>query len=454
MTLPGTPTTPAGTRTSRRDLRAFTALVAGYAVSTFGNFVNLVALNLYAYHLTGSALQTGVLMAVRLATGFLAGPVAGRLVTRRDRRAVMVVTDLGQAASMIALLVTPSTMHSWVLYPVAAVLGAGNTVFTVALRTSVPEMVGAEDRVRGNGYLLTGKSVAMVLGFASAGPLVGGIGFPAAFAVNAGSFLVSAAVLVRSPLSFRRSADVGHRPSGSVSSRSVSSESAGPKPAAAGLRTVRVLLAGPPIVAAMVALRGVDAWGSASHNVALPLLATDMDPGNPAAVLSQFWTAWAVGTLLIQAVALRSPRAGRSLDERAFAIAACVMSLAFVAAFTAPPAPLLVATALVAGMADGFTELAYSSRLQAAPDDVRGILFGASASVETLGFATGMFASGVVLDHVAPLPVVVVGHGLVVAAAAAFLLLARTRWRAPDRAVAAPPDQPGRSGQPGQSGRA
>lgn len=65
-------------------MRALAVLIAGYSVSTFGNYVNLVALNLYAYHLTGSVVQMGALMAVRLAAAFLTGPVAGGLVTRYD----------------------------------------------------------------------------------------------------------------------------------------------------------------------------------------------------------------------------------------------------------------------------------------------------------------------------------------------------------------------------------
>lgn len=388
----------------------FAVLVAGYSVSTFGNYLNLLALNLYVYQLTGSALQMGLLMAVRLAAGFLAGPIAGGMASRHDRRALMIATDTAQAAAMVLLLVAPSVWRVPVLYVVAVVLGGGNTFFTVALRSSIPDLVGTAERVRGNGYLITGKSVAMVLGFASAGPMIGAFGFQSAFVVNAGSFVVSAVALACLPLSFR-SVGAAADPAGSVR---------------ALRRTFRTVLVSVPVLGGMVALRSVDAWASASHNVALPILASATNPGNPAALLSQFWTAWAVGMLLTHwLVTFWLRRAGRSLDERVFAVAACVMSLAFVATFTGPPAPLVIVIPLVAGLADGITELAYTSRLQAAPEEVRARLFGLSATAETFGFGVGMLTCALALEQASPLPVVAAFHTMVIVAAGTFLLWVR-----------------------------
>lgn len=408
--------------------RAFVAFVAGYAVSTFGNYVNLVALNLYVYHLTGSALQMGVVMAVRLTAGFLAGPVAGVLATRHDRRVVMIAADIAQAGSMILLLSTPPAGRLPVLYVVAVVLGAGNTLFTVGLRTSVPDLVGAAERVRGNGYLITGKSVAMVLGFASAGPMIGAFGFSSAFAVNAGSFVVSAVVLAFLPLSFRTAPAAAAATADGVGRAAATADADGVRRgrAAALPRTVRMVLVGSPILGGMVMLRGVDAWASSSHNVALPILASAMNPGNPAMVLSRFWTAWAVGMLLTHGlVSLWLRRSGRSLDERAFAGAACVMSVAFVAVFTGPPGPLMLVIPMVAGLADGVTELAYNTRLQQAPEHVRGKLFGLSATTETSGFGVGMLTSAAALEQTNALAVVATFHAVVIVATGAFLLLLR-----------------------------
>lgn len=88
-------------------MRLFVAFVGGYSVSAYGTYLNLVALSLYTYHVTGSAFDTGVVMALRLTAGFLSGLVATRFAGRWDRRATMIAADLAQAAAMVTLVLVP-----------------------------------------------------------------------------------------------------------------------------------------------------------------------------------------------------------------------------------------------------------------------------------------------------------------------------------------------------------
>ncbi len=381
--------------------RNFLVLVFGYSCSAYGNYLNLVALSLYTLVVTGGPLGVGIVMALRLGAGFGTGLVAGRLVNRFDRRRLMIGTDLVQAAAMVALAAGPGNVP--LLVAVAVVLGAGNTLFTVALRSSVPAMVGQDQRVKANGSLVTGRSLGTVLGFASAGVVVAAGGFGAAFAVNAASFAVSAASLAALRLPTR--AD-------------------DPAPAPGSRVTGGLLALAGPVVVLMVAVRGADAFGSASHNMAIPLYANQLDAADPAVVMSQFWASWAVGTLLAHQVVRRL-----ALGERAFALGTCLMAVSFVLAFAVPAGPALIAVALLAGLADGFTEIVYTSRLQEAPDEQRGRLFGMSATAETAGFAVGMVTSSAVLEVAPALTVVAVFHGVAVLAATGLLAVTFTRHR-------------------------
>ncbi|MGH3728913.1 MAG: MFS transporter [Micromonosporaceae bacterium] len=431
----------APTRTAGVTGRAFGVLVAGYSASTFGNFLNLIALNLYTYQLTGSATLTGLMMALKLGAGFLAGPVAGVLATRCDRRYVMIASDLTQAAGMLALVVAPSGTHTGLLYAVAAVLGAGNTVFLVSLRSSVPEMVGPETTVRANSHLVTGKAIGMVAGYASAGLIVASWGYDAAFSLNAASFVVSALVLMWLPVSFRRAAEPDRddtAPAARAEPPTVTEPPA--PPARTPFTAARALYAVAPVALAMVALRGLDAFGSASHNVAFPVFADLAHPENPALFLSQFWLGWAVGSLTASQLVPRWLRRTGTPHEWAFPIAMTVMSVAFVATFLPMPLGLLIGVALVAGAADGATEIVYTSRLQGTDDDLRGPVFGLASSTETFGFAAGMVASALLLDQL-PVPAVVgLFHGVVIVGVAGFLILlrARRRQRRPQTPVSGP----------------
>jgi MFS family permease len=416
--------------TDHRQMSRFAALVISYSASTCGNFLNLIALNLYVYQVTGSAIQTGMLMALRLAAGFLAGPVAGVLATRYDRRRMMVTSDVVQALAMLVLVVSPATLHERLVYGVAVILGVGNTVFLVALRSSVPEMVGADLRVRANGYLVTGKAVGMVTGYVGAGLVIEWLGFAAAFVVNGASFVVSAVVVAWLPLRFRS----GDR------------DEATPAGLGHPVHAVRILYTAVPGLLAMVTLRGVDAFGSASHNVAFPLFAQVERPDDPALFLSQFWVCWAVGSLTAGRLMARPLRNGdHSWEERAFAVAASVMSIGFVGGFLGLPLPLLMLTAVIAGLADGCTEVIYTSRLQAVHDDLRGSVFGLSTATETLGFASGMLASSVLLEALPAPSVVALFHGMVISAVVVFLLQHRTRRR-----IAGAPGGPVHDSAPGR----
>lgn len=386
--------------------RRFRGLVAAHAVSTYGNYLNLIALSLFSYEVTGTAFGIGAFMALRLAAGVLAGLAAGVLVRPHNRRTFMICTDLAQAAAMTVLAAHAET-GVLLLSAVVVVLGAGNTLFNVALRSAVPAMVGRDNRVQANGLLVTARSLATVLGFASAAPVIGVGGYRAAFALNALSFLVSAAALLFLRLRTRDEATAG------------SSEAA----AASSTRLGTAVLA--PLLLGMLLLRGADALGSSSHNVALPVVAELSDPGSPAVFMTQFWAAWAVGSLLPHQLVKRWERWRQALeDERAFAVGTCLMSVSFVLAFTGLPGPALVAVALAAGLADGFTDIAYTSRLQTEPDARRSRLFGLSAVAETSGFAVGTVVSAWALETAPPLHVVAGFHGIALCGAVAFLVLA------------------------------
>ena len=400
--------TQAAAARQTEGMRYFRFLVAGNAISSYGSYLNMVALSLYALHATGSAFQTGLIMAVRLIVGFGMGFVSGGIVSRHSRKLVMVGGDLAQAAALAVLLCAPGGARPALLYVVAVVAGTGGTLSQVALRSSIPEMVGQDLRVRANGLLATGRSFAMVLGFASAGVVVSAFGYRTAFLLDAVTFVVSASNMAWLPVRTRREGAVPQ---------------AGPGAGIDALRAGFGVLRTAPVLLAMIVIRAVDGFGSASHNVGLPVYSSGLDAAHPAAFVSRFWATWAIGNIIVQQLVVRyARRTGGTIGERAFAIGTCVMSAGFILVFTGPSLVVGVVFALLAGMADGFTENAYTSRLQTVPDDERGYVFGCSSMAENLGFGSGMVLSALLLEHNTPLSVVAVSHGIAIGCGVAFLV--------------------------------
>ncbi|MFI7287509.1 MFS transporter [Streptomyces anulatus] len=406
--------------------RRFRFLVAGYAVSSYGTFLNMVALNLFVYETTGRALAMGLFMAVRLASGFVAGLVVGGLLARFSAKSIMLWANVGQGAVMLVLILAPDGLLTGALMAVSVVIGACGTLFMVALRSSIPEMVGEDRRAWANSLSITGRSLAMVAGFASAGVVVSLVGYTAAFLVDMATFVACAVTVALLPIA-------GGKGTGGNGADGTASEGSGAEKAASGAASAKggrcrrpvafLALAAAPGMGLMVALRGVDAFGSSSHNAALPIYSTSLDASNPAVFVSAFWCVWALGNIGAQQVIQRyAQRTGRSVGALGFGYGTVVMSAAFIAAFAGFPLAVTAVIALVAGAADGLTEVAYTSHLQTLPATLRGHAFGLSATFENLGFGVGMILVAAALDRFSPLAVVGWSHGAAIVVAVVFLL--------------------------------
>ncbi|MFE6505595.1 MFS transporter [Kitasatospora sp. NPDC057738] len=410
-------------QTASKLPRVFYRLAAGDALNMYGSQLDLVALSLFAYEAAGNALGTAGYLVLRLGGGLVGGLVAGRLVARLERRRLMTGCALAQALALVVVALVPASMRIPVLYPLALVLGGAAAVASVALRTSIPEMVGAERRARANSLMASCRSTAMVLGFASAGVVVAWAGFRAALLIDAASFALFGALVVRLPL-----------PTRAAPAEEPETRPEEPAPAA-GKRGPRwqalVVLRAAPVVGAMAGIRLLDAFGSAAHNISLPVFANLSSPDNPAALLGTFWATWAIGNLGAQQLVSRFMlRRGIEPGERGFALGTCLMSACFILVFTDLPTPLFLLVAIGAGLGDGFTEISYTTRIQALADERRGEAFGILASAENVGMGTGMLLSGSLLAVVSPLTVVGVSHAVPIVLALAFLVLvARTRRR-------------------------
>lgn len=415
--------------------RKYRILVAGYAISSYGSFLNMVALNLYVYAITDRALAVGVFMAVRLAAGFVAGLLAGTILARWSAKGTMFWVNVVQAAALLLLITAPDGLRTAAVFAVSAVAGVTGTLFMVAFRgTVIPDVVEESRRTWANSLMVSWRSMAMVAGFASSGVVVSLLGYTAAFLVDMATFLVCAATVALLPASPR------------TAERTDGEKGSGDEKPKRRLPAAVVALAAAPVLGLMVLLRGVDALGSSSHNAALPVYSTDLDTDSPAVFVSVFWCVWALGNVLVQQVIQRyTKRTGQAVGALGFGIGTIAMSAGFILAFAGFPWVVTVLVALVAGAADGLTEVSYTSHLQGLPDAFRTHAFGLSATVESLGFGVGMIAVGAALDVFSPLSVVAVAHGAAIAIAVVFVALV-LRQRAGSAALSEHTSERGNSG--------
>ena len=134
---------------SHRDARL---LLAGQALSAFGDWALLIVLAVWMKSLTGSSARAGLTFFV-FAVGSLAAPLGGLLADRVRRRPLMIASDSVLGVSVLVLLFLHHRGEAWLIYLVALLYGVGGTVFYPARSALLQIMLPAELLGDANGAL-------------------------------------------------------------------------------------------------------------------------------------------------------------------------------------------------------------------------------------------------------------------------------------------------------------
>jgi MFS transporter, ENTS family, enterobactin (siderophore) exporter len=180
-----------------RDNRDFRVVLVGQGISAIGDAVTVTAMPLLVFALTGSGAAMGVVAALETLPDLLLGLPAGALADRWDRRRLMLFADFGRG--LLTATVPIASLLGWPLMPVillvAAPINVLRVLFMAGWTASTPMLVGSRLVGPASSYFEAVFSIGFFVGPAVAGLLVGVVGAPATLAIDALSFLVSAASL-------------------------------------------------------------------------------------------------------------------------------------------------------------------------------------------------------------------------------------------------------------------
>lgn len=186
--------------------RNYRAAWGGQVVSEIGDHFNNIAVFSLALGNTKSGLVVSGVMLARAVPAILAGPLAGVLLDRLDRKRVMIASDLVRAAVASCFILTVDGQHTWLLYLLSALLMFASPFFTSGRAAILPSIADREELHTANSLTQTTQWTTLTIGTFLAGASVAHFGYKWAFFCNALSFLASAgsiALLKAPPGGFR-----------------------------------------------------------------------------------------------------------------------------------------------------------------------------------------------------------------------------------------------------------
>ncbi len=175
----------------------FRWLFLSQSISTTGDRIVLVALALLVTERTGSPVDLAIVMAAHAAALVAFLLLGGVWADRLPRHRLMLSTDLirGALHTLLAVLIFTDALTIWQLVVIEVLFGAAEAFFRPAYSGLVPQTVPEELIQEANALNGFTQTVAEFAGPALATVIVLTLGTGAAFAIDAGTFLVSAALL-------------------------------------------------------------------------------------------------------------------------------------------------------------------------------------------------------------------------------------------------------------------
>ncbi|MFE1316754.1 MFS transporter [Kitasatospora phosalacinea] len=379
----------------------FRLLLAGQFASMLGDCCYAVALPWLVLGGRGGTALLGTVLACYGVARAATIPLGGVLADRWGGRRIMLGADAVRAAAVAALAAVSAAGAPGVLALVlpALLLGVGSGLFLPASYTLLPALLPAGQLGRGNALSTMANQLGGVLGPSLGGLLVALWGSTPALLVDAGSFALSAAVLV------------GLRP-GRTAERTE-----GAAPGGEGPGFAEVLRRGRLLHVVMVVALVCNLAFNGTMEVALPDWAhRDLGPADYGALL----TVLSIGSLVGSAIAAKARPAQQ--PARLFAALAAVMGLGLAGVPYAGGAVGAGACIAVYSVASGWQNIVAVTMLQTwTPARLLGRVMSMVMLAVTGSFPVSVALAGLAVHRLGPAPFFPVA-GTVIALAVALAL--------------------------------
>lgn len=363
--------------------RAFRQYFLGQSLSLLGDGLRTLAIPLFAFHLTHSALSTGASLICEIGPFSLFGLVGGSLADRIDRRKLMIVCDFIRFAVMsgFAIAYAFHVLTMPMIYSGLIVISISAAAFLSAQSSSIPYLVGRDRTTEAVSVLIGAENFSNLVMPTIGGALFALFGpFPA--------LLFNAATYLASQLSLMRIPSLGPEHVGALPSLRHVRDDIG-----LGFRT---LFADRGMRAQAMLAFAFNAFGFGGYSILIPFLKHGFNASDRA--IGFFLGILAIGAIFGTTFAAVNAR--RWPFGRALVIAYVLDSLLFLPVVIARNFWVVaVSWSVSSAMANFEVAQIIGFRLRVAPEAIVGRVMGAVRLVVLGGMVPGVLLFGWIADH-------------------------------------------------------
>src|SRR5437764_4836203 len=183
--------------TPLRRHRDFRLLFIGRFVSFFGSMITVVAFPYQVYQLTHGVLLVGLLGVLEFAAILAVAFVGGALADARDRRSMVLLSEVALMVCSLLLAGNAAIPHPqvWLLFVVATAWGALDAIQRPSLDAMLPRLVAKDELAAAAALGSIRGTLGQVLRPALGGVLVAVVGLSVTYLVDVGTFVAGLACL-------------------------------------------------------------------------------------------------------------------------------------------------------------------------------------------------------------------------------------------------------------------
>lgn len=166
----------------------------GRFISYIGTGIQQIAMPLYILDITHSAIMMGIFSALNLLPNVITLPFAGILGDRKNRKKLMVITDIGRGFLILTLgfLASLNSLNIYMMFLIQIFVSIMDSIFSASSTAILPELIKEEELMKAMSLRGSSDALSMIIGPSLGGIIYGLWGIKTVFCLNGLSFIISA----------------------------------------------------------------------------------------------------------------------------------------------------------------------------------------------------------------------------------------------------------------------